>query len=161
MDKIKEKLDKLRIESEGNAARADKAEADVRELKAELAKSETETQNLKNKIVLLEEELSRAERRVEEVKLRKVEGDKEETEIEALKRKVNRLEGELEEKEKGWREATDKARALEVHAEHHERKAKQLDGEKLDLEKKYEDLLAQFNSVKGELEATLKSLEDL
>ncbi|KAJ3216306.1 hypothetical protein HDU67_009657 [Dinochytrium kinnereticum] len=157
MDKIKE----LRIESDASNSRAEKAEGEVKDLKAQLAKSETEVQNLKNKITLLEMDLERTEKRVEEVKLRKVEGDKEESEIDALKRKVNRLESELEEKEKGWREATDKARALEVHAEHHERKAKQVDNEKMDLEKKYEDLLAQYNGVKAELESTLKSLEDL
>ncbi|KAI9352916.1 tropomyosin like-domain-containing protein [Obelidium mucronatum] len=155
------KLEKLRIESEGNLARADKAEAEVRELKAEVARKETDVQNLNNKIKLLQMDLERTEKRVEEVKVKKAEGDKEDSQIEVLTRKVQLLEHQLEEKEKSWREATDKARSLEVHSEHHERKAKQIDTEKVDLEKKYEDLTARYNAVKAELEATLKSLEDL
>jgi hypothetical protein len=50
---------------------------------------------------------------------------------------------------------------LEVHAEHHERKGKQLDTEKIELEKKYEELNVKYNAIKLELENTLKSLEDL
>ncbi|KAJ3107517.1 hypothetical protein HDU96_007861 [Phlyctochytrium bullatum] len=155
------KLEKLRIESESNNNRAEKAEGEVKELKAELAKKDTEVQNLKNRITLLEMDLERAEKRVEEVKLKKVEGDKEESMIDELQRKVSRLEQQLEEKEKSWREATDKARSLEVQAEHHERKAKQIDNEKMDLEKKYEDLNSKYLAVKAELDSTLKSLEDL
>ncbi|KAJ3406478.1 hypothetical protein HDV05_005971 [Chytridiales sp. JEL 0842] len=162
MEKEKEgKLEKLRIDSESANARAEKAEAEVKELKAELAKKETEVQNLNNKVSLLQMDLERAEKRVEEVKLKKAEGDKEETQMDALKRKVQMLETQLDEKDKSWREATDKVRSLEVHAEHHERKGKQLDSEKGDLEKKYEELQSKYNAIKGELESTLKSLEDL
>ncbi|KAJ3245382.1 phosphatidyl inositol kinase [Chytriomyces hyalinus] len=155
------KLEKLRVESESNHSRAERAEAEVKELKAEVAKKETDIQNLNNKIKLLQMDLERTEKRVEEVKVKKAEGDKEDSQIEVLTRKVQMLEHQLEEKEKSWREATDKARSLEVHSEHHERKAKQIDTEKVDLEKKYEELTAKYNAVKAELEATLKSLEDL
>lgn len=156
-----QKLEKLRIESESNNSRAEKAEQEVKELKAELAKKDVEVQNLNNKVILLQEALERSEKRIEEVKLKKAEGDKEDSQMEALHRKVAMLEHQLEEKEKGWRESTDKARALEVHSEHHERKAKQLDNEKGDMEKKYVELEAKYNAVKAELEQTLKSLEDL
>ncbi|KAH6585078.1 hypothetical protein BASA60_000673 [Batrachochytrium salamandrivorans] len=57
MDKIKEKLEKLRIDADSNLARAEKAEAEVKELKNELAKRETEVQNLQNKISLLQMDL--------------------------------------------------------------------------------------------------------
>ncbi|KAJ3060543.1 hypothetical protein HDU98_003502 [Podochytrium sp. JEL0797] len=161
MDKIKEKLEKLRIESEGNHSRAERAEQEVKDLKAEVARKETDVQNLNNKIKLLQMDLERTEKRVEEVKLKKADGDKEDSQIEVLTRKVQMLEHSLEEREKSWREATDKARSLEVHSEHHERKAKQIDSEKVDLEKKYEELQGKYNAVKAELESTLKSLEDM
>ncbi|KAJ3189666.1 hypothetical protein HK101_008803, partial [Irineochytrium annulatum] len=158
---ITQKLEKLRIESDSNNQRAEKAEGEVKELKAELARRETEVQNLNNKITLLQMDLERTEKRVDEIKLRKIEGDKEDSLMDALQRKVQMLEHSLEEKEKSWRESTDKARALEVHAEHHERKAKQVDNEKIDLEKKYEELNAKYLAVKAELDSTLKSLDDL
>ncbi|KAI8803802.1 tropomyosin [Cladochytrium replicatum] len=161
MDKIKEKLEKLRIESDTHLARADKAEQESKQLKAELQKRDNDVQNLTNKVTLLQQDLERAEKRIDEVKLRKGEADKEDAQIEALQRKVTMLEHHLEEKEKGWREATDKARQYEMSAEQFERKSKQLDGEKLDLEKKLEEMTAKYNVVKAELESTLKGLEDL
>jgi tropomyosin len=60
-------LEKLRIDSEASNARAEKAEAEVRELKAELAKKDTDVQNLNNKVTLLQMDLDRTEKRVEEV----------------------------------------------------------------------------------------------
>ncbi|KAI8854600.1 hypothetical protein BC829DRAFT_380332 [Chytridium lagenaria] len=121
MDKIKEKLEKLRIESDANNSRAERAENEVKELKAELAKRDTEVQNMKNKVTLLEMDLERTEKRVEEV-------------IPFF---------------------------FVCFVGTHERKAKQIDNEKIDLEKKYEELNAKYLAVKSELDATLKSLEDL
>ncbi|KAI8612521.1 hypothetical protein BC830DRAFT_1055508, partial [Chytriomyces sp. MP71] len=88
LKKNTQKLEKLRIESEANLARADRAEAEVKELKAEVAKKETDIQNLNNKIKLLQMDLERTEKRVEEVKIKKAEGDKEDSQIEVLTRKV-------------------------------------------------------------------------
>ena len=63
----KQKLEKLRIESETHAGRAEKAETEVKQLKDELAKKDTEVQNLNNKVTLLQMDLDRSEKRVEEV----------------------------------------------------------------------------------------------
>ena len=60
-------MEKLRVEGESHLARAEKAEQEVKELKAELAKKETETQSLNNKITLLQQDLDRTERRIDEV----------------------------------------------------------------------------------------------
>ncbi|KAJ3179344.1 hypothetical protein HDU87_002953 [Geranomyces variabilis] len=161
MDKIKEKLEKLRIESETHHGRAEKAEAEVKELKAELAKRETDVQSLNNKVTLLQENLDRTEKRVEEVKLKKFQGDEEESQVETLQRKVQMLEQQLEDKDRQWKEATDKSRGLELSSEQAERRAKQLDGEKSDLERRLEDMTQKYNVVKQELDSTLKGLEDL
>ncbi|KAJ1546530.1 hypothetical protein HK096_004966 [Nowakowskiella sp. JEL0078] len=163
MDKIKEiiRIEKLRIESETNLARAEKADDDVKELKAELQKRENEVQSLNNKITLLSLDLERAESRIAEVKIKKNEGDKEESQVEVMTRKVQMLETHLDEKERALREATEKARNYELESEKFERKSKQLDSEKLGLEKNVEDLTAKYNVVKAELESTLKGLEDL
>lgn len=77
MDKIKEvrefrkltlqKLDKLRIEADGNLSRAEKAESALKDLQSQVLKLETENHNLSNKVVLLQGDVDRAEKRVEEV----------------------------------------------------------------------------------------------
>ncbi|KAJ3109391.1 Guanine nucleotide-binding-like protein 1 [Phlyctochytrium planicorne] len=118
MDKIKEKLEKLRIESDGNLTRAQKAETEVKDLKAELAKRETEAQNNKNRITLLEMDADRNEKKIAEL--------------------------------------SSTLRTLEITSEQHERKAKQLDNEKLELEKKYEELNEKYFAVKKELDSTAK-----
>ncbi|KAJ3348900.1 hypothetical protein HDU83_000956 [Entophlyctis luteolus] len=114
MEGIKAKLEKLRIESEQNASRASSYENEVKELKAVIAKQETEILSLNNKVTLLTADLERAEKRAEE-----------------------------------------------STAAHHERKAKQLDGEKADLEKKHEELTAKHTALRAEFDETLKSLEAL
>ncbi|KAJ1559414.1 hypothetical protein HK096_000632 [Nowakowskiella sp. JEL0078] len=212
MDKIKERIEKLRIESETNLSRAEKSDNEVKELKAELQKRENEVQSLNNKITLLSLDLERAESRIAEVKIKKNEGDKEESQVEVMTRKVQMLETHLDEKERALRETTEKcvliyffltfpfvhsltkgivwifsfqfehnfimnqsfplnfslanstlnrARNYELESEKFERKSKQLDSEKLTLEKTVEDLTTKYNVVKAELESTLKGLEDL
>lgn len=42
-----------------------------------------------------------------------------------------------------------------------ERKVKQLESDKMELERKYEDMSAKYNEVKSELATTLQGLEDL
>jgi tropomyosin len=68
MDKIKEKLEKLRIESDQNLARAEKAEAEVKTLHDTLSKNEVTIQSLNNKISNLQVDLERTEKRAEEVR---------------------------------------------------------------------------------------------
>jgi tropomyosin, fungi type len=46
-------------------------------------------------------------------------------------------------------------------AETHERKVKQLEAEKADLESKFADMTVKYNKVKAELDQTLKDLEGL
>ena len=54
-----------------------------------------------------------------------------------------------------------RSRTLELEVEQNARKAKQFESEKLDLEKKLEDMVQKYNVVKQELDQTLKGLEDL
>nr|KAJ3418410.1 hypothetical protein HK105_008345 [Polyrhizophydium stewartii] len=71
------------------------------------------------------------------------------------------LEQQLDAKEHDRKEAVDRARSLELQAETFERKAKQLDAEKLDLERRLEEMTKKYEQVKGELDQTLKDLEGL
>lgn len=54
-----------------------------------------------------------------------------------------------------------RSRSLELEVEQNARKAKQLEKEKEDLEKKFEEMVTKYNFVKQELDQTLKGLEDL
>ncbi|KAI8919521.1 tropomyosin [Entophlyctis helioformis] len=161
MDKIKEKLEKLRIESDANLARAEKADSEVKTLKDELAKRETDVHNLQNKVALLQMDLDRAEKRADDNKVKKAESDKDDSVKEALERKIQMLEKHMDDKETERRDAVDRARALELSAETHERKAKQLDAEKLDIEHRLEEMTKKYETVKAELDQTLKDLEGL
>ncbi|KAJ3122085.1 hypothetical protein HK100_012135 [Physocladia obscura] len=115
MEAIKaQKLEKLKIEAEQNGERANGFEAEVKELKAVIAKQETEIQGLNNKVALLTADLERAEKRADD-----------------------------------------------STAAHHERKAKQLETEKAELEKKHDELTVVHTALKSEFEETLKSLEAL
>ena len=67
MDKIKEKLERLRIDSETATVRAEAAENRVRELESELTDKETAESQLKNKVALLQMDMERQEKRVGEV----------------------------------------------------------------------------------------------
>lgn len=67
MDKIKEKLEKLRVESDENLKRAEKAESEQKSLKEAVSKQESLVQTLNNKVSLLTEELERSEKRADEV----------------------------------------------------------------------------------------------
>ncbi|KAJ3156129.1 hypothetical protein HDU86_004097 [Geranomyces michiganensis] len=64
MDKIKEKLEKLRIEADEAKSRAAKHESDVRELQQALSQREVEVQGLNNRLRLVEEANERNEKRV-------------------------------------------------------------------------------------------------
>ncbi len=50
---------------------------------------------------------------------------------------------------------------MELVAEKHERKVKQLESEKLELERQVEEKTQKYNAVKQELDQTLKDLEGL
>lgn len=54
-----------------------------------------------------------------------------------------------------------RVRNLELVSEKHERKVKQLEAEKADLERQVDEKTQKYNAVKQELDQTLKDLEGL
>ncbi|KAJ3344340.1 hypothetical protein HDU93_000130 [Gonapodya sp. JEL0774] len=161
MDKIKEKLEKLRIESEATNARANKAEDMVKMLNDELGKKEVEINGLKNKISLLETEIQRAEKRIDDLKSTHAEAEKGSAQGESLQRKLTLLEAQIEDKERIAKEAVEKYRASELKAEHAERRAAQLEKERDSIENKLNETNHKYEETKKELEQTLKELEGL
>ena len=60
-------MEKVRIEADNAIARAERAEAQVKDLESQILKLDTGNQSLSNKIALLTSDIERAEKRVEEV----------------------------------------------------------------------------------------------
>lgn len=54
-----------------------------------------------------------------------------------------------------------RARHFELEAEQQERRAKQSEAEKSDVERRLEEMTSKYNAVKAELDQTLKDLEGL
>jgi hypothetical protein len=121
MDKIKEKLERLRIEADGHISRGDLAEAAVKLHQAQLTKCENTIKTLNNKVLLLQADVDRAMHRADGVRLRKTQDDKLDSFSEALKRKIAMLETQLDEKEKLRFEAVEKVRNLELQNENNTR----------------------------------------
>jgi predicted nuclease with TOPRIM domain len=67
-DRIKEKLEKLRLGEETANARAIKAEAEVTSLNEDLMQKENSEASLNNRVSLLQMDLERQEKRVEEMR---------------------------------------------------------------------------------------------
>ncbi|KAJ3339805.1 hypothetical protein HDU93_007804 [Gonapodya sp. JEL0774] len=99
MDKIRKRIDELRIECDAANARAQKAEDQVKNLDADLGKKDVEVNGLKNKIALLETEIQRSERRIEEMKGQVQSTGQGQQEVDALHRRISLLENEVQEKE--------------------------------------------------------------
>jgi tropomyosin len=108
MDKIKEKMNSLRIEADTNLSRAEQAEQQIAEIKKELDKKEQLVNQLNNKVVLLQGDLERAENRAQEHKLKKQEVEKDENVVASLRRKTEMLEGQVDQKEKERKDAVEK-----------------------------------------------------
>jgi tropomyosin len=118
MDKIKEKLEKLRIEADGNMARAENAETEVKDFKAQVAKQETTIQTLNNKITLLQGDVDRATQRADDVRLKKTQSDKDESMQDSMKRKVEMVEMQLDQKEAERKIATEKYKIITIGSDH-------------------------------------------
>jgi tropomyosin len=160
------------LDADCATTRAEKAEGELKDLTTELSKHELEVLNLNNKITLLQEDVVRQEKRVDEVKEKYQQGEKDEGLMSTLEKKVGLLESQIDEKEAARKEAVEKyfilviinyfrSRSLELVAETAERKVRQLEGEKSQLEAKLAEMVNQYNAVKSELAETLKGLEDL
>jgi Tropomyosin like len=107
-DRIREKLNALRVEADAAIERAEKAESRVKELEHNSLKNEQEIASLQHKLSVAEADLEGAESKLTEHKSLAAEGESSKGAAESLQRKITLLESELDASEKNLRETTEK-----------------------------------------------------
>ncbi|OLL24765.1 Tropomyosin [Neolecta irregularis DAH-3] len=161
MDKVREKLALLRVESDAASAKLEEAHTRIKQLEQESLQKEQEIQSLTHRNSLLEAEVEKLEQRVQDSKLAADDGDGQRNAAENLQRKVALLEEELEQNDKNLRETTEKLRQVDVKAEHFERKVATLEQERDLLERKLEEMTDNHAKAKRELEEVIGQLDNL
>lgn len=108
MDKFKEKLNALRLETDSANSRAAVSEESLKKVQASLQAKENEILSLQNKIILLSSDLEKAETRIGQVKLQKQENDAIQNVSEQFQRRLSILETDVETSKRQLKEATEK-----------------------------------------------------
>ncbi|KAJ0294881.1 hypothetical protein COL26b_000296 [Colletotrichum chrysophilum] len=161
MDRIKEKMNSLRLEADESAAKVEELQARVKTLEQENLAKEQEITSLQHKNGLLEGEVEKLETAVKDFKKAADESAGTGTQNETLQRRLQLLEEEAEEADKTLREANEKyvldpviepLRQTDVKAGHFERKVQALESERDQWESKYEEMSKKYTQVQKELE---------
>ncbi|KAJ1965784.1 tropomyosin-2 [Dipsacomyces acuminosporus] len=161
MDKLREKINKLRGEADAANERADAAEQALKQLTDQQTEREQEFISLQNRIALLEEEAERRDSQLDEAKQLQKDSEASLNHGDVLSKKVDALEEKLEEAESQLREALENIRNLDLANENLQRRITQHEKDQEDAERKYEELNDKYLAVKAELEETIKTLEDI
>ncbi|KAE9399925.1 actin filament-coating protein tropomyosin [Gymnopus androsaceus JB14] len=149
-EKIKEKLNNLRLEADAAIERAEASEAKNKKLEQALLEKEQEITSLTHRLAVADEQL---EKNVDNV------GSK--TTSEGLQRKIQLLEEELDAAEKNAKDTVEKLRQVDVKAEHFERQVQRMEQERDAWEKKYEESEAKYQASKKELDELVLQMEGL
>ncbi|KAF8920839.1 tropomyosin [Mucidula mucida] len=160
-DKIREKLNNLRVEADNAVTRAEEAEAKNKKYEQLILEKDQEITSLHHKLGVLDGELEKTEAKLAEYKAAQEEGEHSKTTNEGLLRKIQLLEEELDNAEKNVKETVEKLRQVDVKAEHFERQVGRVEQERDMWEKKYEEENAKYVKSKAELEELVATMEGL
>ncbi|KAK0489105.1 tropomyosin [Armillaria novae-zelandiae] len=160
-DKIREKMNNLRIEADNAVTRAEEAEAKNKKYEQALLEKDQEITSLQHKLALLDADLEKAEGKVQEYKLAQEEGEHSKSTNDSLQRKVQLLEEELDVAEKNVKDTVEKLRQVDVKAEHFERQVSRVEQERDMWEKRWEEAQAKYNASKKELDELAQVLEGI
>jgi len=152
MDRIKERLNALRIEADEAGAKVEELQKSVKVLEQENLQKEHEITSLTHKNNQLEADVEKLEGQIKDAKVLGDEGTQHATQNETLQRRLQLLEEEAEEADKNLRETNDKLRQTDVKAGHFERKVQALEAERDNWETKYEEMAKKYADVQKELE---------
>ncbi|PIL25009.1 hypothetical protein GSI_12897 [Ganoderma sinense ZZ0214-1] len=161
MDRIRERMQALRVEADKAVERAEEAEAKNKKYEHLLLEKEQEITSLQHKISVLDGDLEKAETKLTDLKSAQEDGEQSKTANEGLQRKIQLLEEELDAADKNLKEAMDKLRQVDVKAEHFERQVTRLEQERDQWEKKYEEANDKYRESKRELDELVASMEGL
>jgi len=127
MDRIKEKMNSLRLEADEATAKVEELQAKVKVLEQENLAKEQEITSLSHKNGLLESEVEKLDNSVRDLKGIAYKNTEHSTQNETLQRRLQLLEDEAEEADKALRETNEKLRQTDVKAGHFERKVQALE----------------------------------
>jgi len=161
MDKLKEKMASLRMETEEAQAQNEELKNRIKVLEQENLTKEQEISSLTHRNTLLDDEVEKLERALAEAKNAADSGAAHSSELDALQRKLQLLEDEAEEADKNLRETNEKLRLTDVKAEHYERKVATVESERDMWEKKYEECNDKFKQCQEELDKICQQLNDM
>ncbi|KAJ6614157.1 tropomyosin [Mycena sp. CBHHK59/15] len=160
-DRIREKMNQLRIEADVAVARAEDAEAKNKKYEQMLLDKDHEITSLQVKLSHLDADLEKAESSIADSKVAREEGETSKTTNEGLVRKIQLLEEELDAAEKNVKETVEKLRQVDVKAEHFERQVQRVEQERDMWEKKYEEAQTKYRESKAELDELVATMEGL
>ncbi|KAF9059714.1 tropomyosin [Rhodocollybia butyracea] len=160
-EKIKEKLNNLRLEADHAIERAEAAEAKNKKLEQLLLEKEQEITSLQHKLNVVEADMEKADGELDKMKRQNMEQIGSQTTSEGLQRKVQLLEEELDAAEKNAKDTVEKLRQVDVKAEHFERQVQRLEQERDAWEKKYEEAEGKYQKSKQELQDLVVQMEGL
>ncbi|TGO50886.1 hypothetical protein BOTNAR_0376g00080 [Botryotinia narcissicola] len=136
MDRIKEKMNTLRIEADEATAKVQELQEKVKALEQENLQKEQEITSLTHKNNLLETEFEKLESGIKEAKAVAEEGSQHGTQNETLQRRLQLLE----------------LRQTDVKAGHFERKVQALEQDLDQWEAKFEEMAKKYAAVQKDLE---------
>ncbi|KAJ7729995.1 tropomyosin [Mycena maculata] len=160
-DRIREKMNQLRIEADTAVTRAEAAEEKNKKYEQQLLEKDHEITSLQVKLEHLDGELAKAEAIIAESKADRDAGETSKMTNEGLTRKIQLLEEELDAAEKNVKETVEKLRQVDVKAEHFERQVQRVEQERDQWEKKYEDAQTKYRESKAELDELVATMEGL
>jgi len=160
-DKIKLKLNNLRLEVDAAVERAEASEAKNKKLEQALLEKEQEITSLTHKLAVADEQLEKVETTLAAAKAENVDNVGSKTTSEGLQRKIQLLEEELDAAEKNAKDTVEKLRQVDVKAEHFERQVQRMEQERDAWEKKYEESEAKYQASKKELDELVLQMEGL
>ncbi|KAJ7148446.1 tropomyosin [Mycena crocata] len=160
-DRIREKMNQLRLEADAAVARADEAEKKNKAYEQTLLEKDHEITSLQIKLEHLDADLAKAEGVISESKADREAGETSKMTNEGLTRKIQLLEEELDAAEKNVKETVEKLRQVDVKAEHFERQVQRVEQERDMWEKKYEDAQTKYRESKAELDELVATMEGL
>jgi len=161
MDKIKERLQQLRVEADAAVERAEAAEAKNKQYEQQLLEKDHEIGSLQHNLSLSEQRAETIDTKMKEMKAADLDGVSARTTSEGLQRKVQLLEEELDAAEKNLKETVEKLRQVDVKAEHFERQVQRVEQERDQWEKKYEEANTKYQKSKEELDEMVRNMESL
>lgn len=152
MEKIKEKMNQLRLEADDAHSVVEELKNKVKTLEHENMQKEQEITSLTHRNNLMESQLEKMEVDMKEAKEQVSKSAQHDTQNEALQRRVHLLEEENEKADKELREAHEQLRQTDVKAGHFERKVQALQSSNEEWEKKHEELTQKHRTLQKELD---------